>query len=260
MNQFRKTNVTRIIILSALFVALAVVTRFFGTMIQLYGIPGMRISFSPVFARMPAILFGPFYGGIAGGLTDVIAFLLKPEGPYIPFLTMTQILDGILVGFLWNFIKKHDTIKIQKALWVIFTSLGVLGILNYINTLFFPQSPITKVINAIGKKKDFFVAGLIAIAFVGILLLLLDMAIGKKFPEAKIHKYRLKVLFAFGLAGIIVTTINTYILKIAFSIKADFVYFWIPRLVEEVFMAVIWSFVVAFLLTIYDRAVPSKAE
>jgi hypothetical protein len=67
-------------------------------------------------------------------------------------------------------------------------------------------------------------------------------------------------LFAFGFAGIIVTTINTLILKLAFSIKADFVYFWIPRLVEEVFMTVIWSFIVAFLLTIYDRAVINTAD
>ncbi|HBM81036.1 MAG TPA: ECF transporter S component, partial [Clostridiaceae bacterium] len=48
--------------------------------------------------HMPAILFGPLYGGIASGILDVLGYMLKPDGAYIPWLTVTAIAGGIITG------------------------------------------------------------------------------------------------------------------------------------------------------------------
>ncbi len=259
-NKSSESHVTRKIIQTALFIGLALAVRNFSTMIYFLGAPGMRISFSPIFSRMPALLFGPFYGGLAAGIMDIMAFLLKPEGPYIPLLTLTAILDGVIVGLLWRGLKKVDSVKIQRGLWIAFITIGIVGLFNYINTQFFPLSPVTQAIDAIGKNKGFLDLGLLAVSLVGLILLTINYAVQKKFPNAPLHKHYLKLLITFGSAGLTVTTINTGILQLFIPElgKVGFVLFLIPRLVKESFMMVILSYLAAFLLSIYDRLIKDR--
>ena len=262
-NTSSHSQITRRIVQTALFIALALVLRNFSTMIYMLGAPGMRISFAPIFSRMPALLFGPFYGGISAALVDIIGYLLNPQGgAYIPLMTLTAILGGVIAGFLWKGLKNGDTGKIQRALWIIFIAIGAIGIFNYINTLFFPQSPVTEFIEGIGKNKDFAVLGMVAVSAMGLLLLVLDYAIKKKFPEAAINKYYLKVLLSFGLGSLTVTVLNTWVLQMFFPEfgQIGFFLFLLPRLVKEIFMMVIQSYIVAFLLSIYDRLIKSRIE
>ncbi len=251
------SQVLRKIIQTALFVALALAVRNFSTMIYFLGAPGMRISFSPIFSRMPALLFGPLFGGLAAGIMDTLAYLIKPEGPYIPLLTLTAILDGVLVGLVWKWIKKADTKKLQRGLWITFIFIGVVGLFNYINTQFFPLSPVTQAIDKVGKNKGFLDLGLVAVALAGLILLTLNYAIQKKFPNAPIHKFYLKLLLTFGVAGLTVTTLNTSILQLFVPELGEigYVLFLIPRIVKEGFMMVILSYLAAFLLSVYDRMI-----
>lgn len=262
MNNQSQLQLTKKIIQTALFIALALVVRNFSTMIYFLGAPGMRITFAPIFSRLPALLFGPFFGGIAGGLTDIIAYLLKPEGAYLPLMTVTAILDGVITGFIWIVLKNADTGKIQRVLWVVFISIGAIGTVNYITTTFFPQSPLALLLDTTGKNKGFLVLGLIAIAIIGLILLLVDFAIQKKFPHARVHKYYLKLLVVFGVTGVIITTLNTWILQLFIPElgKMGFIIFLVVRLVKEVFMMVILSYIVAFLLSVLDRMVTHKVS
>lgn len=259
-NTSTNSQVTRKIVQTALFIGLALVLRNFSTMIYFLGAPGMRINFAPIFSRIPALLFGPLYGGLAGGILDIMGYLLKPEGAYIPLMTLTAILGGVMTGFIWKFLKNADTGKIQRGLWIAFISLGVIGAFNYVNTLFFPQSPVTLVIEGIGKNKGFMILGLVAVSLVGLILLTLDFAVRKKFPQARINKYYLKIMLAVGLSAITVTVLNTWILQIFIPElgKMGFILFLIPRLVKEILMIVIQSYVIAFLLSIYDRVIADK--
>lgn len=256
------TNLTRKIILTALFIGLAVAVRSFSTMIYFLGAPGMRISLSPVFTRMPAILFGPLYGGIAAGIADILGYLVKMEGAFIPLLTITAILGGVITGLLWSLFKNADIFKLQRGLRILFIVIGAIGLFNYLNEQFLPNWEVARFIEKAGKYKDFLTLGLIAVSIIGIILLVLDYAVKKKFPQAAINKYYLKVLLPFGLSGLIVTILNTYILRIYIPqlAKIAFVLLLIPRVLEEILMMVIQSYISSFLLVIYDRYVKNISK
>jgi ECF transporter S component (folate family) len=256
MNQLSssKTQINQII-QTALLIGLALALRSFSIMVVFMGAPGMRVSFAAIFTRMPAILFGPFYGGIAGGIVDIAGYLIKPEGPYIPFLTLTSIADGIIAGYVWQFLRGRSTKMIQKGLWITFISIGSIGLFNIALTNLYPGSSIALALDSMGERKEYMVLGLVAIAVIGLILLTIDYAVRYKFPDAVVNKYYLKVLLTFLVAGVPVTTINSYILLFYFAglKKIGFFLFWIPRLLEELLMAVLISYITAFLLSVYDR-------
>lgn len=58
-----------------MFLALAVITATFISIdIPLFGVKGVELNPAGIFTTFPAILFGPLYGGLVAGLTDLIAF------------------------------------------------------------------------------------------------------------------------------------------------------------------------------------------
>ena len=254
------SQIFRIIIQTALLISLALAVRSLSVMISFMGAPGMRIGVASVFTRMPALLFGPFFGGIATGIVDVLGYLIRPEGAYIPLLTLTQILDGVLIGFIFREVKKAETKRIQTAMWITFIVMGIIGAVNVIISKFYSQSALALALDSMGKRKDYMLLGLIAVSLIGLLLLILNYAVQKKFPNSKIHKYYLKVLLTFALVGIPVTIINTYILILFVPglSKIGFTLFLIPRLLEEILMTVILSYISAFLLSVYDRLIKKQ--
>lgn len=250
------------VVQTGLLIALAVVVRNLSYMIYFGGAPGMRISFSGVFTKIPALLFGPVYGGIASGLLDLLGYLMKPEGPYIPWLTATAIMYGVIIGFLWRFLRGVNTNKLKRAFLLVFSVLGIVGVFNNIYTVFFPGSAWIEIINRMGKHRDIIIYGLEAVAAFGLLLLLIDALMRKFHNNPQVHGYFLKILTAVGTAGIVTTTLNTYILQtfVPGLGKLGFVVFLIPRLVQEICMAVVQAYIVAFLLTLYNRFISRDEE
>ena len=222
----------------------------------------MRISFAHVFSRMPALLFGPFFGGLATGTVDVLGYLIRPEGAYIPLLTLTQILDGVLTGFIFKEFKKAETKRIQTTMWVTFIIIGVIGLVNLLISKFYPQSNLALALDSMGKRKDYLILGLVAVSIIGLMLMLLNYAVKKRFPDSDVHKYYLKLLLTFGLVGIPITILNTYILILFIPGLSNigFTLFLIPRLLEEILMTVIISYISAFLLAVYERVIYKKTS
>jgi ECF transporter S component (folate family) len=247
---------TKKIIQTGLFVALALVIRNFSYMVYFGGAAGMRVGFSGIFTKLPAILFGPMFGGLASGIMDILGFLIKPEGAYIPLLTITAVLGGVITGFLWRVMESRDINSIKKILLTLFIAVGFIGIINHINTVFFPNSAWAAYINKIGKNKDFVTFGLELTALIGAGLLAVNSIVMRRSNNnSSIQQNYLKVLVSTGAAGIIVTTLNTYILQLFIPAlaKKGFILFLIPRVVEEVFMAVIQAYIISFLLSVYRR-------
>jgi ECF transporter S component (folate family) len=249
------TQYTKRIVQTGLFIALALIIRSFSYMVYIGGAPGMRISFSGIFTSLPAILFGPIYGGCASGILDILGFVMKPEGGYIPWLTLTAILGGVITGLLWKAIKNVDVHKFQKGLLILFIIIGVIGGINHLNVLLLPNNPWAQVINSIGKNKDFVTIGLEVASLIGIGLLVIDLLIQRRYKNAAIHHNYLKLLIVIGISGICVTTLNTYILQVFIPAlgKKGFMIFWIPRVVQEILMTVIQTYVISILLSIYQR-------
>jgi len=256
------SQIFRKIIQTSLLIALALAVRSLSVMINFMGAPGMRISFAQVFSRMPALLFGPFFGGLATGTVDVLGYLIRPEGAYIPLLTLTQILDGVLTGFIFREVKKVETKRIQTAMWFAFILIGVIGLVNLVVSKFYPQSHIALALDSMGKRKDYLIMGLVAVSMIGLILLLLNFIVKKRFPDSDIHKYYLKLLLTFGLVGIPITILNTYILILFIPGLSNigFTLFLIPRVLEEILMTVILSYITAFLLAVYDRVIYKKTS
>lgn len=62
--------------------------------------PIVKIGFAFLPLVVTAMLFGPVYAGVAGGVSDFIGALLFPIGPYFPGFTLTNMLTGVVFGLL----------------------------------------------------------------------------------------------------------------------------------------------------------------
>ncbi|MEM1483383.1 folate family ECF transporter S component [Oscillospiraceae bacterium PP1C4] len=81
------------------------------------------VSFAFVTVGVSGMLYGPVLTGMIGIATDIIKYLLKPNGGYFPGFTLNEFLAGFLHGvFLY---KKQITLS-----RVFFTRLTVVLIIN----------------------------------------------------------------------------------------------------------------------------------
>ena len=113
---------TRRIVVSALFLALALVLRtLFRMYVPLMGESGIRLSIHGIFSTAPAILFGPFYGAMTSGLTDMVGHFISPSGAWIPWLTLTAVLGGFTRGWLWIALKN----RCAKIMRIILACVGI---------------------------------------------------------------------------------------------------------------------------------------
>ena len=65
--------------------------------------PVVKIGFAFVPVVICAMLYGPFWAGVVGGLSDIIGAILFPIGMYFPGFTLSSILSGLIYGlFLYK--------------------------------------------------------------------------------------------------------------------------------------------------------------
>lgn len=250
-----QTNYIKVIVQTGLLIAIAQIVKLFSNYIYIAGIPALKISFSGPFSKMPGILFGPVVGGISAFLSDIIGYLTKPTGAYIPWLTLTAVLGGILTPIIWKGLKNVNIKYIQTVCIVIFTVIGLLGIFNHIQLTYYENSSWTKYILDIGKGSDFATAFLIATSVAGFILLLIDRIIQKRFNNLKIYNNFLKLIISVGVPGLIVTTINTQTLRLFNPVLSEkaFIAFLLPRIVEELFITVYIAYMLSLLLYLYNN-------
>lgn len=60
--------------------------------------PYIKIGFSGVPNEIVDFMFGPVTGAIFSGTMDVLKFIVKPTGPWIPGLTLDAFLAGLIYG------------------------------------------------------------------------------------------------------------------------------------------------------------------
>ena len=90
---------------SALLIAAAVIIDFFRFVFSNI----LEISFSFLALAMTGLLYGPLVGGVVGGISDIIQYIVRPSGPFFPGFTLNSILSGVIFGmFLY---KQKLTVK-----------------------------------------------------------------------------------------------------------------------------------------------------
>ncbi len=114
-------------------IALAMVTKLLtGFSIPILGPGGMKVGFSGIFTALPAFLFGPIYGGVASALSDMIGAFVKPEGAYIPWLTVSAFLGGCVKGLIFMGLKKAGGRKGAAAFLSVFLLVSAFGTANHL--------------------------------------------------------------------------------------------------------------------------------
>lgn len=58
----------------------------------------VRIGFAEIPVMLAGYLFGPVTGGIFAAALDVLKYLVKPMGPFMPILTLIVVLKGFMYG------------------------------------------------------------------------------------------------------------------------------------------------------------------
>lgn len=276
----------RRITVSAVFLSIALVLKTaFSFYIPMFGQNGMRIGVSGIFSMMPSILFGPVYGAVVSGLSDLMGYLLKPAGPYLPLMTLTAAAGGFLRGALWMALRNKSSRNMRIAVAALSVILLVSGVCNIafltadgVNNQFYDnvgdgnidtggmhlisRMLITRTISTkdpAGNLATYMAsvtAGLIGSAVFGLILLAADLFISKRF-QGDVKKGRImQLLIVMIVSGLIVTTLNTVILRetIYASWKVlPFSVIWIPRVIEEILGNTVKAYFVAMLLGVFQN-------
>jgi len=121
-------------------IALSIIlTRIASVRIAIGGVEGIRIGLGKFPVVLGGILFGPLAGGIIGGLSDLLGYIINPIGAYMPHFTLTSALTGIIPVMVLRLLKRTEEIKtlelvISIAIGQIITSL--LMIPYFLHTIF----------------------------------------------------------------------------------------------------------------------------
>ncbi|MBN2879302.1 MAG: folate family ECF transporter S component [Clostridia bacterium] len=124
--QKKKFFNTRDLILASLFVALSIV---FARMFSIPVSEGLRLSFGDTPIIMAGLLLGPVWGMLVGALADGVGFLIAPMGAYIPGLTLTSALIGLIPGLIRKYVFKKSIVP-AVILAVVIDMLLVNGLLK----------------------------------------------------------------------------------------------------------------------------------
>lgn len=276
----------RRITVSAVFLSISLILKTaFSFHIPMFGQNGMSVGISGIFSMMPSILFGPVYGAVVSGLSDVMGYLLKPMGPYIPLMTLMSAAGGFIRGALWLMLRNRDSKKMRIVVAVFSVLMLLFGFCNIailsadgMDSTFYDNVQIENIntddmhliskiliartINSKNPARNLetyiisVTSGPIGSSVFGIILLAVDLLVSKKFFK-DIHKLPImQLLIAMVVSGLIVTTLNTVLLRetIYTSWKVlPFAVVWIPRVIEEILSNIIKAYFVVMLLGVFNE-------
>lgn len=272
--------------ISAIFLSLSLVLQATLTFeIPLFGQNGLRVGLSGIFSVMPALLFGPLYGAVIAGLSDVLGFLVRPTGVYLPLMTLFAALGGLIRGGLWRVLHKRDSRKMRIVLASCSIGLLLCGLVNVaalradgVDRHFYAQTQeqggetdgmhlISRLLLArTAASKDpagnlatyitVVTAGVIGSALLGILLLGADWLLSKHSLRAGGGARIPQLLITLVAAGLVVTTLNTILLRESLFTAWKLLPFglvWLPRAIEELLSNIVKAYFIAVLLGVCKK-------
>ncbi len=110
MMQVRKKRLmsTSSLVKAALLAAISIVlTRVFSLMIPLGGLPALRVGFGSIPIILSGMLFGPVIGCVTGVISDLLGYMMNPQGGFFPGFTLSAALFGTIPGLLFKIFKIH---------------------------------------------------------------------------------------------------------------------------------------------------------
>lgn len=74
---------------------------------------------------LSGFLLGPTGGFWCGALSDILAFMLKPGGPYIPFFTVTSGITGALPVLIYQQWARRRDGQLRLNFWLLLAAIGL---------------------------------------------------------------------------------------------------------------------------------------
>lgn len=250
----RKGKDLRKLVYTSIIIAIATVLNVLTSYLALGGAAALKISVSAIFIKIPAVLFGPLYGGITGALADILGYLIKPNGGYIFPMTLTAALGCVLTGFIFKYTKKLNSTVIKKILISLSAFFIGFSFINNISVTFFSESNYAGFILSSEKIKLLFIIWFELIGIGLAFILFIDFVLGRLLKKLYDENF-IKLLVTFMFPNILVTTLNTFILKIFIPglSKVGFWTLYAPRLIEEVVAIVVQSIVISYIIRLYYK-------
>ncbi|WP_461219298.1 folate family ECF transporter S component [Lapidilactobacillus salsurivasis] len=117
-------SMQRLVFLAALIAIQLILGRFsFGTNF-------LKVSATFIVSALIGYWYGPFYAGIAGGVSDLIGASLFPQGAFNPAFTLVAIFSGVIYGWLLDQ-RKMSTVSWWRVLLVaVIINLGSNLVIN----------------------------------------------------------------------------------------------------------------------------------
>ena len=277
----------RRLVISAMFLAMALAMRYFAVYIPIFGVAGMRVGVSAIFSIPPAILFGPVYGLMVSGLTDLLGHFIRPSGQWLPLMTILLATTGFLRGWFWIGVRNRSvkTLRIVVGAFASFVLLFVViaqtmlrsdGITRaFFEGVEYPASIITADMTIIGRMvieraqisptphnmlattlNNF---TLVPLIFVGLCLALLviDFLLSAYLTNENGKPFTLMpLLLTMIIPGLYMNTLNTVILRETVWTswqEVPFVVVWLPRATTLVLTYIVYTYIVAVLLEAFTR-------
>lgn len=239
---------------SGLMIAVSIVIKLMTQYIPIGGLMIFRLDFYGPFEKIPGLLFGPLMGGTTGALVDFLGYLFadKSAAAFIPPLTITAFLNCFMVAFFWRAFQEVK-LKTMSKIYVL-TSLFVFvfGAINSLLVLWKPDNRYYNLLSGVKENMALFTYGPMLIGIIGIGIYWIIQMINNHFKNPFFQEKYFKVFVAFIIPGLIITTINTEILRLFIPALADknIYIFLVPRLIGQVFETLYDSFMVCMLLMI----------
>lgn len=86
---------------------------------RIVAIPGL-VNFGGFPIIFAGVALGPVFGGIVGAVGDVVSFIIRPTGAFLPHFVLTSALTGIIPGLVANLLKNEIR---DPKLWKVFVSI-----------------------------------------------------------------------------------------------------------------------------------------
>ncbi len=205
----------------------------------------MVITFASPFLITVALLFGPIYASIAYLVSDIVSYIIRPLGVYMWEYALLLVIKGYLVGFLFSFIKKIN-ITVYKKLFILLNSVIIIFVPSFI--YFSVSTGIERIL----------ILSIIILLISCIINLMIYLILNIKFKHLLIDY--LKVNFSISIPYIVATIVSTFIFKEYYGLtKETAMIILIPRVLEELFMVILYSIVCSIFLGIFSEYI-NKGE
>ena len=275
---------TRRIAICAIFLSIALVLRLLTTFyLPIYGANGLRINPGTIFTIMPAILFGPVYGAIVVGLFDLLGFVLRPTGAFLPWMTVVVAAGGFLRGLLWRGLRNRKRTVLRICLLSFAVLLLAFGILNMaflsadgVTASFYegidPETVDTGGMHLISRllvertrgagnpgealsgMRLAVTWGPIGAAGFALLLLAVDFVLSKWFIKKETQNSPvLPLTITILLSGFFVSTLNTAVLQPIFWPAIPFAAVWAPRVASSLLIDAVFVYFIVLLYGLFER-------